>query len=313
MKKFNILLALSFCSANLFAQSDEVAVKAPSAEPGLGVNSTELLIILSLVFLVLMFYVASALLKAFKVMYQEQLNPTPYQEPVKIEPLDYNSWLKLDKKGPSIWTKLLGLKPIEQEKDMTIDHAYDGIHELDNPVPGWFNFLFYGTMIFAAGYLFYYHIGGYGDLQDTEYVKEMEKADADKAIYLATAANLIDESTVKLDLSPAILTEGKNIYNNNCMVCHGDKGQGIIGPNLTDEFWIHGGGVSNIFKTIKYGVLDKGMVSWEKTLSPKQISAVTNYIMSLQGSNPAGAKAAQGEKYVEEVGTEQAEQKDATK
>ncbi|PWS29557.1 cytochrome C [Pedobacter yonginense] len=230
-------------------------------------------------------------------MYQEQVNPTPYVAPVKEPVLDYDIWLSQQPKKPSIWTKLLSLRPIEEEGDLVIDHAYDGIKELNNPVPTWFNVLFFGTMIFAVSYLFYYHIGGYGDLQDQEYEQEIAKAQVDKAAYLEKSANTIDESSVKVDKTLAVLQEGRTIFNTNCVVCHGDKGQGIIGPNLTDEYWLHGGGISNVFKTIKYGVPEKGMISWEKNLNPKQMSAVANFVLSLSGTKPAGAKAPQGEKY----------------
>jgi len=195
----------------------------------------------------------------------------------------------------------LSLKPIEQEKDMMIPHDYDGIKELNNPVPGWFNFLFYGTMIFGAIYLYYYHFSG-GPNQDVEYQKEMEKAAKDKIAFLAKSSEKYDESSVKIE--PAMIEEGKAVYNANCTACHGAVGEGIVGPNLTDEFWIHGGTINDVFKTIKYGVLDKGMTSWEKTLSSKKIAQVSNYIMSLQGSHPANAKAPQGEKYVPESTTD---------
>ncbi|RNL56148.1 cytochrome C [Pedobacter jejuensis] len=242
-------------------------------------------------------------------MYKEQLSPTPYVIIVKEPVLDYDSWLKKRPSKPSIWNKLLSLKPIEEEHNLVIDHSYDGIKELNNPVPAWFNFLFFGTMVFAAGYLFYYHIGGYGDLQDKEYANEIAKAEIEKAAYLEKSANTIDENSVKFDNTAIVLEDGKTIFNTNCVVCHGDKGQGIIGPNLTDEYWIHGGGVSNVFKTIKYGVPAKGMISWEKNLNPKQISAVSNYILSLNGTNPPGAKAKQGEKY-EDKDVEDSEMKE---
>jgi cytochrome c oxidase cbb3-type subunit 3 len=313
MKKIS-LIALVFLAGivNVLAAEAEVAA-LPTPEPGLGISSIELLIVLAFVFVCLMLLVASSLLNASKVMYAEQTNPTPLLDEEVVKPLDYEVWLKSKKTKPSVWLKLLSLKPIEQEKDLIIDHAYDGIHELDNPIPNWFNVLFYGTMIFAAGYLFYYHIGGYGDLQDVEYEKEIVKADADKQLYLANAANAIDENSVEADNTPAVLEEGKSIFNGNCVVCHGDGGKGGIGPNLADEFWLHGGGVKNVFKTIKYGVPEKGMVSWEKNLSPKQISAVTNYILSLQGTKPAGAKAPQGEKYVETVEKGAGDEEIATK
>ncbi|WP_443943577.1 cbb3-type cytochrome c oxidase N-terminal domain-containing protein [Pedobacter sp. AW1-32] len=297
MKKISLSLCLTFFSLMVLG-ADEVPALPPS-EPGLGLSQSELLILILLLFVIVLLVVSVTLLHAFKVMYKEQLNPTPYIQQEKIAVLDYDDWLKTKKKKTSIWTKILGLKPIEQEKDLEIDHAYDGIKELDNPVPAWFNFLLFGTMIFAAGYLFYYHIGGYGDLQDQEYKTEMAKADEEKAAYLEKSANAVDENTVKVDNTATILEEGKNLFSGNCKVCHGDSGQGLIGPNLTDDYWLHGGGINNVFKTIKYGVPAKGMVSWEKTLSPKQIAAVANYILSLHGTNPAGAKAPQGDKYEE--------------
>ncbi|GGE70107.1 cytochrome c oxidase cbb3-type subunit 3 [Pedobacter psychrotolerans] len=300
MKKISLFISLLFSQVLAFAADEKtIAENVKPSAPSLGLTQSELLIVILLLFAVVLVFVSLTLLNAFKVMYKEQLNPTPYLSPEKAEQLNYDDWLKSRKKGYSIWEKLLSLKPIEQEKDLEIDHAYDGIKELNNPVPAWFNFLFFGTMIIAAGYLFYYHIGGYGDLQDQEYKNEMAQAQVEKAAYLQKSANAIDENTVKVDITETVLADGKNIFDGNCKVCHGDKGQGIIGPNLTDEYWLHGGGINNVFKTIKYGVPEKGMISWEKNLNPKQISAVANYILSLSGTNPAGAKAAQGENYEE--------------
>lgn len=297
MKKIKLLLLFLFISITAFAADEKAAAVVTPAQAGLGLNQSEILVIILLVFALVLLFVSATLLNAFKVMYQEQLNPTPYTKPAKEPVLDYDTWLKQQPVKPSIWTKLLSLRPIEEEKDLVIDHAYDGIKELNNPVPAWFNFLFYGTMIFAAAYLFYYHIGGYGDLQDQEYENEMAKAKTEKSAYLEKSANTIDENSVKFDNTPAVLEEGKTVFITNCVVCHGDKGQGTIGPNLTDDYWLHGGGINNVFKTIKYGVPEKGMISWEKNLNPKQISAVANFILSLKGTNPAGAKAPQGEKY----------------
>lgn len=315
MKKIKLLFLLSCWSVIAFA-ADEKATPAPtvSSEPSLlGLTSSELLIAMSLLFMLVLLFVTITLLNAFKVMYREQLNPTPYTTPVNEPKLDYDSWLKTKKKKSSIWTKLLSLRPIEEEKDLEIEHAYDGIKELNNPVPTWFNVLFFGTMFFAAGYLFYYHIGGYGDLQDKEYEHEMVKAQEEKAAYLEKSANTIDENSVKFDNTESVVAEGKSIFTSNCVVCHGDKGQGLIGPNLTDDYWLHGGGINNVFKTIKYGVPEKGMISWEKNLTPKQISAVANYILSLHGTNPAGAKAPQGEKYEEKDVQDNAMKEDAAK
>lgn len=295
MKKIKLLLLSLFICITAFAAN--AAETETPAQAGLGLKQSEMLIIILLAFAVVLLFVSLTLLNALKVLDNEQSNPMPYTKPVKEPVMDYGTWLKRQNDKPSIWTRLLSLRPIEEEKDLVIDHAYDGIKELNNPVPAWFNFLFFGTMIFAACYLFYYHIGGYGDLQDKEYENEMAKAKTEKAAFLEKSANTIDENSVKLDNTPTVLEEGKTIFNANCVVCHGDKGQGVIGPNLTDDYWLHGGGINNVFKTIKYGVPEKGMISWEKNLNPKQISAVANFILSLNGSNPAGAKAPQGERY----------------
>lgn len=287
-------MLMLFFSMSVFAKAEE-AVAPVVHEPSIGLSTTELLIIALLIFAVVLLFVSTMLFRAFKVMYKEKLNPTPYQKYVAEEPLDYDEWLAQKKVKPNIWTKLLSLKPIEEEKHMEIPHAYDGIKELNNPVPAWFNFLFYGTMIFAAGYLYYYHVGEYGERQDAEYETEMLKATADKRKFLAQSVGNIDENSVKID--PTQIESGKAIFNGNCIACHGEQGQGLVGPNLTDEFWLHGGSINDVFKTIKYGVPEKGMVSWEKSLSAKNISEVTNYILSLQGTKPANAKAPQGEKY----------------
>jgi cytochrome c oxidase cbb3-type subunit 3 len=117
-----------------------------------------------------------------------------------------------------------------------------------------------------------------------------------KAAVLAKSGEAIDENSVKASTDAGIIAAGKAVYTQNCIACHGAQGEGTVGPNLTDDSWIHGGTVNAIFKTIKYGVPEKGMISWEKTLTPKQTSDVSNFILSLQGSNPPNPKAPQGVK-----------------
>lgn len=190
--------------------------------------------------------------------------------------------------------KLLSLKPMSEEKSLLIAHDYDGIQELDNPTPAWFMWLFYGTIVFGICYLLIYHVFGVGQLQYEEYKTEVAQADIAKKEYLSKAANRVDENTVKLVKDPAVLASGHDVFSKTCVACHGDHAQGNVGPNLTDAYWLHGSKISDLFKTIKYGVAAKGMPTWEKQLSPKQISDVANYIKSLQGSNPANPKAPQG-------------------
>lgn len=209
------------------------------------------------------------------------------------------------REGRTWWQKLMGLRPMSEEKDLVIDHEYDGIKELDNPVPAWFNGMFYASMAFAVVYLCVYHVFGWGMNQDQEYEHEMAIAEQARQEWLAQSANNIDENTVTVDLSPETVAAGQAIFAQNCTACHGGVGEGGIGPNLVDEYWLHGGEVQDIFRTIKYGVLDKGMVPWEQSLTPAQLAEVTNYIISLRGTNPPNAKEPQGDKveYQEIAGT----------
>ncbi len=202
--------------------------------------------------------------------------------------------------------KLLSLKPLSEEKDLIIEHEYDGIQELDNPTPAWFMYLFYSTIVFAIVYLMIYHVLGVGQLQDEEYKTEMTVANKQKEAFLAKSGSNIDEKSVKLSTDPADIAAGKSVFTASCAPCHGVQGQGVVGPNLTDDYWLHGGSVNDIFKTIKYGVTDKGMPTWEKQLSPKQIADVTSFIKSLHGTNPPNPKEPQGQKEEGDAGAKTA-------
>jgi len=204
----------------------------------------------------------------------------------------------------AILAKMLSLRPIEEEKGLEIDHEYDGIKELDNPVPAWFNALFYSTITFGVVYLLVYHVFGWGPNQDQEYQREMALAERAKQEFLAQSANLIDESTIEIDATGTLAASGKAIYMTNCAVCHGNVGEGGIGPNLTDEYWLHGGDIKDVFAVVKYGVPEKGMVPWEQTLTPGQIAEVSNYIITLAGTNPPNPKEPQGEKVTPKANAE---------
>jgi len=201
--------------------------------------------------------------------------------------------------------------PIEKEATIQFEHEYDGIRELDNVLPPWWLWMFYATIVFSIIYLVHYHISpikafenigfiGPGVGQEELYKMEMEQAEKEKQAYLAQMANKVNEENVTALTDPAEIAEGKNIFLTNCATCHGKEGQGGAGPNLTDDYWLHGGGIKNVFKTIKYGVPQKGMIAWETQLSPKQIQQVASYILTLRGTNPPGAKEPQGELWKEE-------------
>ena len=204
--------------------------------------------------------------------------------------------LQLKKRRKEKWNKLFGLNPMEKEQEITIDHEYDGIRELDNPIPLWFNALFYSSIVFAIGYLLVYHVFGWGLTQDQEYRLAMEEGEKQRIAYLEQSGSNIDESSVTLDQSPEFIASGQEIFLQNCGMCHGNQGEGLIGPNLSDAYWLHGGSVKEIFATIKYGVPEKGMVPWEANLTPVQIAQVANFILSLQGTTPPNAKAPEGDK-----------------
>lgn len=191
-------------------------------------------------------------------------------------------------------------EPIENEGDLLLNHDYDGIKELDNNLPPWWVYLFYGSILFSAIYLVRFEVMD-GDNQEMELKKELAQAKIDVAEYMKTAPDLMDEKTVSLLTEPAALAEGKTIFTTNCAACHRADGGGQIGPNLTDEQWILGGGIKNIFHTLVNGGRDgKGMISWKGTLKPKEMQKVASYILSLKGSNPADPKAPEGDVWVEE-------------
>lgn len=216
---------------------------------------------------------------------------------------DPKTYIEIEKSKRTFWEKFFGLNPKNLERDMILHHNYDGIEELDNPTPTWFMALFYGTIIFGVIYLFNYHFLKLNPLQEKEYAIEMENGEKIKQAYLAEVSSKINENNVSLLTDQASIDEGKSLFVSfNCGSCHGGIGEGKqgLGPNLTDEYWLHGGKPENVFKTIKYGVPSKGMIAWESKMNPLQMQKLTSYILSLQGSNPPNAREPQGEKMTTE-------------
>jgi cytochrome c oxidase cbb3-type subunit 3 len=205
------------------------------------------------------------------------------------------------KPKPSFWTRintrLNDAVPLDREEEVLTDHEYDGIHELDNNLPPWWKAMFYATIVFAVFYLAAFHWWGWFQPQSQEYQAEMLEARLEVEAYLATKANAIDETNVELDLTEPSLTEGSTLYTANCAACHASDLGGGVGPNLTDAYWIHGGGIKDVFKTVKNGVPQKGMISWKGKLSPQQMQRVASYVLSMQGSTPANPKEPEGDLY----------------
>ncbi|TLV03348.1 cbb3-type cytochrome c oxidase N-terminal domain-containing protein [Dyadobacter luticola] len=274
-KSFLTLLFICLVYASAFAQGPEDKIRA--------ITGTEILlyIMLGVLFfiatlVVIMLVNAVTILK--KVTYNQKI--------ARGEKVETVSWFK----------RFAGMSVLPaDEKQLIIEgHDYDGIQELDNRMPPWLQSLFVGTIVIAIAYAAYY-FSGIGDLQLAELDKEIAQAELDKKAYIEKVGASMDETNVTLATDAAVIGQGKTIFQEKCAACHGADGGGSVGPNLTDNYWLHGGGVKDLFKTIKYGVPEKGMISWEKQLSPTDIQKVASYVLSLKGSKPAAPKAPQGE------------------
>lgn len=200
---------------------------------------------------------------------------------------------------PNLLDKFNASVAVEKESDVLLDHNYDGIKELDNNLPPWWKYGFYFTIVWAVIYMFYYHVSG-GPSSIDEYNTAMEEARIQQEAYARANANKVDENNVTLADAMGI-ADGRSVYDANCAACHGKIGEGGVGPNLTDAYWIHGGSLSEVFKSIKYGWPAKGMKAWQTDLSAVQMKNVTSFIHSLQGSNPPNAKAPEGDLYTEKT------------
>lgn len=254
-----------------------------------------------LVILVLLVAIEAVVKAADNIVYQllseEEKAKLAADENLK---LTEKPWFK------KLMSKLTRTVPIENEASLLLNHDYDGIKELDNNLPPWWVYSFYACIIFSAIYLVRFEIMG-ADNQEMELKKELAQAKIEVAEYMKNAPDLMDEKSVTQLTEPADLAIGKTLFENNCAACHRADAGGQIGPNLTDNHWILGGGIKNIFHTITNGGRDgKGMISWKGTLKPKEIQKVASYIMSLKGSNPKDAKAPDGDLWVEEIAAAEA-------
>jgi len=179
-------------------------------------------------------------------------------------------------------------------------HEYDGIRELDNRMPRWWLYLFYITIVFAVVYMLGYHVTGWWPSQDKEYEIEMAEQ---AAIKKANPEPVVDLEAMVPMTDPADLAAGQETYKKICSVCHGQNGEGLVGPNFTDQYWIHGDSTNNtisikhLYNVVITGVIEKGMIPYKDQLSPVQIQQVLSYILTLQGTSPANQKAPQGPKY----------------
>ena len=199
----------------------------------------------------------------------------------------------------NMYKRLTRSRAIDKEQEIILDHNYDGIRELDNVLPPWWVYMFYVTILFGLVYLVRFHIVG-DYTQALEYENEVAEAKIAIEAYKKTAKNLVDVNTVEVLTEASDLSAGEKIFTTNCVVCHMADGGGGIGPNLTDEYWILGGGIKNVFRTISEGGRDgKGMVAWKNSLKPVEMAQVASYILQFQGTTAADPKAPEGEIWID--------------
>lgn len=258
-------------------------------------------ILILLAFFLFLLIVLETVGGAVKQVLFRLMTPEEREEKERLDnlPLKEHEWYK------KLMKKLTKTKSIDEEHELVMNHEYDGIKELDNDLPPWWTYLFYATIIFSVVYLAKYELFG-GYTQIDEYNKKMELARIQIEEYKKNAPDLLTADQVTVLTEPADIAAGQALFETNCVACHKADGGGSIGPNLTDEYWILGGSIKDIFNTIMEGGRDgKGMIAWKQQIKPSDIQKISSYIITLQGTNPPDAKAPEGDKYVQEATQEE--------
>lgn len=257
----------------------------------LSLEQTILLILIGFLILIL-FYFLSVVQTLIQVLVGEVAEKAK-EKGIEFKPKKKSFYSQL-------MEKLTDAKTVEEAPELLIDHDYDGIQELDNSLPPWWKWMFYITIVWSFFYLVNYHlvpIWNEGKHQAALYDDQMEEGKRQLEEYKLKAADFVDETTVTMVTDAAVISKGKAKFDEVCAACHGAQGQGEVGPNLADEYWLHGGDIQSVFKSIKYGIPEKGMISWQDQLKPSEMQAVASYILTLQGTNPANPKEPQGDLY----------------
>ena len=298
MKRIVTLLAFVFSSFGSFAQESPSGAQGFWTDPfnhpmlPLVIVSGFVLIVVALVLLVAIY-----MIRIINLLTAQAEKEKAAKLGVAYKPKP--TWLQ------RFYQKVNASVPVEEEGAIEMDHSYDGIKELDNHLPPWWKWLFYGTIGWSAVYIFVFHFSSLLPLQGDEYEMEIAVAEEQaRKLKASQPLQLIDESKLAFSAdSTGLIANGKAVFtDNNCGSCHrADGGGNSIGPNLTDEYWLHGGHIKEVFATVKNGVVEKGMPAWGKALSPQQVRDVTFYILSLQGTNPENAKKPQGDLYKAET------------
>lgn len=279
-----LLLTLGI-SSSANALSIEVPAIAEKTNLWLYVENSDLYVLLIITLLLLGF-----LLHTIRMFYGVLRIIKP------VDPSKEKARISLRKKKRNKLSQLLtGAVPIEEEHKIDLGHDYDGIRELDNPMPPWWLAFFFVSIVFAVVYMFHYHVLGTGDLQEAEYNKVMERETAKVQAYLKEQAMDVDETNATLMTAEADLLKGKSLFINNCAVCHKEDGRGEVGPNLTDDYWVYGNDIKDVFKVIKKGA-PNGMPEHQSKFNPIQIQQVASYVLHLDYvSESDGGKEPEGE------------------
>lgn len=257
---------------------DAAAAIAP-ASPGLPLDVYFLIVVLALEFVIVL-VLAGVLQKLLKPKQVAVVKPA--------KKIDFKEFFK--KVNQSV--------AIEDEDTIDLHHEYDGIRELDNKIPVWWQVGFALCILFGVVYLYRMFVAETLPDQIVELNEANKFAAIEHEAYLKNAADNVDENTVKM-LDAAGIESGGALFAKNCVACHGDKGQGGVGPNLTDDYWLHGGDIKHVFHTVTFGWPEKGMKPWKDDFSPAQIAQLASYVKSLKGTHPPSPKEPQGELYTE--------------
>lgn len=292
LKTLSVIL-FCFISKGLFAQ-DAAATDAAVPEPTtiqqlsntsfyglMAVIGVELIILLGLI----------SQLRALMII--------PAAVPEAINAIEEKTAVPKESYWKKMWEKINRFRPVKEEAAIDLGHDYDGIRELDNRLPPWWLYGFYACILFACIYLWRTQVTHTAPSSIEEFQTAMKIAAQEKEAYLAKSKSNVDESTVKLLTDASDIEAGKKAFTTMCAACHGADGGGTVGPNLTDNYWIHGGSIQDVFKTIKYGWPEKGMKSWKDDYSPVQIAQIASFVKSLHGTKPATPKEPQGELFEE--------------
>ena len=285
-KAFSLFALFGLTVFPLFAQSSETHWYAKLQ--AMDSSQLTLLVLLGVVLLVIvLLLILMAYLMSFMSAVLRKENPSLANEP---------SWWDSFKER-YVTGKVDEVGGREEKAKLMSDHSYDGITELDNFMPPWLQWVFVSTVVVAVIYFVHFTVLGNGPTSIEEYEEELRVEAIAAVERKATQAAGIDENTVVFDESAGAISAGKTLFETNCVACHAADGGGGVGPNLTDDYWLHGGSIKDVFTVVKFGVIEKGMIPWQDQLSPEEMQQVSSYILTLKGTTPANPKAPQGEPY----------------